>query len=134
MSNRLPLNHREQRINLILRLCRDRLPIPAELFYPFEMEELPVLIYVVHDIVADTYSTPFFAFTPSHLVRTIRDLYDSCTSLFEHYARTPHDYRIYQIGEYNIQNGTIIVGQHQYVMSMTSVFANPATNRSNDND
>lgn len=75
-------------------------------------------VYVIRDIVMNTYSLPFYALHEAHAKRICQDLVQrgEGTTVYDH----PEDHDLYLIGEYDDRTGLISPENHpEFVLHLS---------------
>lgn len=67
-------------------------------------------LFVVYDSKAEAYMVPFFMMTTGQAVRAWSDTVNDPNSMF---AKHPGDFTLFEIGEYDDQNGYVTMLEHK---------------------
>lgn len=79
-------------------------------------------IFVLHDITAEVYTSPFFTSGQSVAKRTLKNMVETPGSTI---YTNPEDFRLYEIGIYDDSTGTIDLYEEKLYVCRASDFAQP---------
>ena len=87
-------------------------------------------VYVIRDIVMNTYSLPFYAIHEAHAKRICQDLVQrgEGTTVYDH----PEDHDLYLIGEYDDLTGLISPVNYPEFVQHLSDYATPAGDKKDE--